>query len=126
MDTPPTPANLPHWASDELPLLTETIGEPAIPLLSERLPDTPESPAPAAAPASPPPAGVAEAAPAPPRPSGAAPRASEPLAQIERELHAAAQLIMQEVIDDYMLQIEAELHRRLEEHLSKILRAGRR
>ena len=117
MDTPPTPANLPHWASDELPLLTETIGEPAIPLLSERLPDTPESP---------PPAGVAEAAPAPPRPSGAAPRASEPLAQIERELHAAAQLIMQEVIDDYMLQIEAELHRRLEEHLSKILRAGRR
>ena len=48
MDTPPTPTNLPHWASDELPLLTETIGEPAIPLLSERLPDTPESPAPAA------------------------------------------------------------------------------
>lgn len=131
MDTPPTPANLPHWASDELPLLTETIGEPAIPLLSERLPDTPESPAPAAAPANPPPAGVADAAAArddtpASRPAGAAPRASEPLAQIERELHAAAQLIMQEVIDDYMLQIEAELHRRLEEHLSKILRAGRR
>ncbi|MNF02554.1 hypothetical protein D3C80_2017140 [compost metagenome] len=49
-----------------------------------------------------------------------------PMAQIERELHAAAELIMQEVIDDYMLQIEAELHRRLEDHLASLLRAGRR
>lgn len=120
MDTPQPPANLPHWASDELPLLTETVGETNLPLLSERLPETPEAPPaidappPAAVPASVSRSALAEA------------RGREPLAQIERELHAAAQLIMQEVIDDYMLQIEAELHRRLEEHLSKILRAGRR
>ncbi|HYQ39081.1 MAG TPA: DNA polymerase III subunit chi [Pseudomonas sp.] len=126
MDTPPQPANLPDWANDELPLLTETVGEPVIPLLSERLPDTPAQPA-ATAPASPPPVPAAPvASAAPPSPPLGTPRASEPLAQIERELHAAAQLIMQEVIDDYMLQIEAELHRRLEDHLAKILRAGRR
>lgn len=111
MDTPPKPSHLPEWASDELPLLTETVGEPAIPLLSDPLPEAP-------------PAGR-EPPPATLRPAGDALR-HEPLAQIERELHAAAQLIMQEVIDDYMLKIEAELHRRLEEHLASILRAGRR
>lgn len=123
MDTPPIPpqpARLPDWANDELPLLTETVGEPVIPLLSEReaAPLPPER-----APASPPP--TMRAAMPTPKPAGTAP-AAEPLAQIERELHAAAQLIMQEVIDDYMLQIEAELHRRLEDHLAGLLRAGRR
>ena len=122
MDTPPNPphpSHLPEWASDELPLLTETVGEPAIPLLSERAPEAPVLAE--RAPSSPPPRPVA-----PSRAAASPAAASEPLAQIERELHAAAQLIMQEVIDDYMLQIEAELHRRLEEHLAKILRAGRR
>lgn len=127
MDTPPLPpqpANLPDWANDELPLLTETVGEPGIPLLSEVVPATPR-PA-ASEPTSPPPYPPAPAMPTPTAASLAATAAAEPLAQIERELHAAAQLIMQEVIDDYMLQIEAELHRRLEEHLAKVLRAGRR
>ncbi|MCQ4346173.1 DNA polymerase III subunit chi [Pseudomonas stutzeri] len=130
MDTPPKPSHLPEWASDELPLLTETVGEPPIPLLREPLlrepplrePPLREPQAPLPPPdgrETPPPAAVA------PRPSAPPPR-GEPLAQIERELHAAAQLIMQEVIDDYMLKIEAELHRRLEDHLASILRAGRR
>lgn len=136
MDTPPLPphpANLPDWASDELPLLTETVGEPAIPLLREPLlrEQLLSEPAdavpllseqvPASPPAKPP------ATPAAPAASAAsASDAAMPLAQIERELHAAAELIMQEVIDDYMLQIEAELHRRLEDHLASLLRAGRR
>ena len=121
MDTPPIPPKTAAWPdliNDELPLLTETVGEPVIPVLSEPLAAVPllservvASSPPPAAPASPPPA--------------AAP-AEEPMAQIERELQAAARLIMQEVIDDYMLQIEAELHRRLEDHLARILRAGRR
>lgn len=160
MDTPPLPphpANLPEWASDELPLLTETVGEPAIPVLQEPLrqeprtrelplrepqlqqPTSRESPLRAGhateTPASreplraerstttvPP---AAQTAPPASRPAAASEPAM-PMAQIELELHAAAQLIMQEVIDDYMLQIEAELHRRLEDHLAKILRAGRR
>lgn len=124
MDTPPQPANLPDWANDELPLLTETVGEPAIPLLSEVVPGA--QPPTGAMPATPPPPLAPSPAATSVRPAATEPRASEPLAQIERELHAAAQLIMQEVIDDYMLQIEAELHRRLEDHLAKVLRAGRR
>lgn len=138
MDTPPLPphpANLPDWASDELPLLTETVGEPAIPLLREPLLREPllSEPAdavpllseqvPASPPAKPP---ATPAAPAASAASASASDAAMPLAQIERELHAAAELIMQEVIDDYMLQIEAELHRRLEDHLASLLRAGRR
>lgn len=107
MDTPPKPAAWPDLINDELPLLTETVGEPAIPLLSEQVASEP--PPAVASPVSPPPA-----------------RQPEPMAQIERELQAAARLIMQEVIDDYMLQIEAELHRRLEDHLASLLRAGRR
>lgn len=132
MDTPPKPTHLPDWASDELPLLTETVDEPAIPLLSDPLPEAPllrepalREPQLAESPESLPPAAGREQPLPTLRPAGDALR-HEPLAQIERELHAAAQLIMQEVIDDYMLQIEAELHRRLEEHLASILRAGRR
>ena len=132
MDTPPLPphpAHLPDWASDELPLLTETVGEPAIPLLSEPADGVPllseQLPArpPAIPPATPTPTASAASRAVP---ADSASDATMPLAQIERELHAAAELIMQEVIDDYMLQIEAELHRRLEEHLAKVLRAGRR
>lgn len=125
MDTPPIPPKPAAWPdliNDELPLLTETVGEPAIPVLSEQVAALPLL-SERVVPSSPPPAPPV-AAPASP-PSAAAP-ADEPMAQIERELQAAARLIMQEVIDDYMLQIEAELHRRLEDHLAKILRAGRR
>lgn len=128
MDIPPKPAAWPDLINDELPLLTETVGEPVIPLLREPLlsEQVAAEPPPEAAPVSPPPARQPETAfAAPPAAASSAPPA-EPMAQIERELQAAARLIMQEVIDDYMLQIEAELHRRLEDHLSKILRAGRR
>lgn len=52
--------------------------------------------------------------------------AAEPLARIERELQAAAQQIVREVVADYLPQIERELHRRLEEQLGRLLRAGRR
>ena len=51
---------------------------------------------------------------------------AEPLARIERELQAAAQQIVREVVADYLPQIERELHRRLEEQLGRLLRAGRR
>ena len=124
MDIPPKPAAWPDLVNDELPLLTETVGEPAIPVLSERIAATPPAETPPAAPTTPRPAPLM-----PPLVSRPAPPLDEeamPMAQIERELQAAARLIMQEVIDDYMLQIEAELHRRLEDHLARILRAGRR
>ncbi|MNF58889.1 hypothetical protein D3C84_404640 [compost metagenome] len=120
---PPHPAHLPDWANDELPLLTETVGEPLIPLLSEPADAVPllSEQVPASSPPVTPPPAVSRAVPA-----DSASANAMPMAQIERELHAAAELIMQEVIDDYMLQIEAELHRRLEDHLASLLRAGRR
>ena len=126
---PPHPAHLPDWANDELPLLTETIGEPVIPLLREPLLSEPADAVPLLSEQVPASLPVTPPVTPPPAVSRAVPADSTsamPMAQIERELHAAAQLIMQEVIDDYMLQIEAELHRRLEDHLASLLRAGRR
>lgn len=43
------------------------------------------------------------------------------LLRLDGELRAAAQLILQDVIDDFVPQIEAELKRRLEARLSRLL-----
>lgn len=43
------------------------------------------------------------------------------LTRLDLELRAAAQLILQDVIDDYVPQIEAELKRRLEARLPRLL-----
>lgn len=76
------------------PLLTETLGADDIPLLSEivTLEEDEEEPRPA---------------PPPPR--------------LEQALHTEAQLILQEVVDDFLPQIEAELKRRLEVRLERLL-----
>ncbi|MDF3935043.1 DNA polymerase III subunit chi [Pseudomonas citronellolis] len=42
-------------------------------------------------------------------------------ARLDSELRAAAQLILQDVIDDFVPQIEAELQRRLEARLQRLL-----
>ncbi len=44
---------------------------------------------------------------------------------IDHELRTAANLILQEVIDDFVPQIEAELKRRLESRLDRLTRAPR-
>jgi len=41
--------------------------------------------------------------------------------RLDSELRAAAQLILQDVIDDFVPQIEAELQRRLEARLQRLL-----
>jgi hypothetical protein len=41
--------------------------------------------------------------------------------KVKREMHAAAQLILQDVVDDFVPQIEAELKRRLEARLHRLL-----
>lgn len=43
------------------------------------------------------------------------------LNRLDTELRAAAQLILQDVIDDFVPQIEAELKHRLDAHLSRLL-----
>jgi len=44
---------------------------------------------------------------------------------LDLELRNAAQLILQEVVDDFMPQIEAELMRRLESRAEQLIRARR-
>lgn len=45
--------------------------------------------------------------------------------QLDAELRAAAQLILQDVIDDFVPQIEAELRRRLEARLDRLSKPGK-
>ena len=127
----------------EPPLLTESVDTSAIPLLcdivppSELVPPRPSlaaaphnrpdpapSVAPVSAPATPPPT------PATPSPTASAINASlqqrlHPgaleLQRVDRELRAAAQLLLQDVIDDFVPQIEAELKRRLDVRLDLLL-----
>jgi len=90
----------------EPPLLTESFEPDNIPLLSDVVTPAPQAPA-AAQP-------VAPSAPE------VSPAASE-LNRLDLELRAAAQLILQDVIDDFAPQIEAELHRRLEARMQRLL-----
>lgn len=125
----------------EPPLLTESVDTSAIPLLCDIVPpselvpprpslaaalqnrpDPASSVAPVSAPATP--------APATPSPTASAINASlqqrlHPgaleLQRVDRELRAAAQLLLQDVIDDFVPQIEAELKRRLDVRLDLLL-----
>ncbi|MCO7555499.1 DNA polymerase III subunit chi [Metapseudomonas otitidis] len=142
-------ALLDEHTSSEPPLLTESVDPASIPLLSEIVEPPPFSlsPAPApqatqpAAPAAPrpapapTPAPVKAAAPVPPvAPAPTAPSTAQPsvragveaatqtqLDRLDGELRAAAQLILQDVIDDFVPQIEAELKRRLNARLARLL-----
>lgn len=88
----------------EPPLLSGSIDPRNIPLLSDIVvpafaasPLQPIPPLPAARPSS----------------TAAKPNALE-LSRLESEMRMAAQLMLQDVIDDFVPQIEAELHRRLQ------------
>lgn len=126
----------------EPPLLTESVDTSAIPLLcdivppSELVPPRPSlaaalhnrpDPAPSVVPVSAP---APAPAPATPSPTASAINASlqqrlHPgaleLQRVDRELRAAAQLLLQDVIDDFVPQIEAELKRRLDVRLDLLL-----
>ena len=106
------------------PLLTETVlSDTQIPMLSdmvERSPQPTATPAPAAPAAPPAPPSVA-AAPTPAKP--AAPNV-DTLLHLDTELRSAAQLIMQDVINDFAPHIETEIKRRLEARLERIIAAS--
>ncbi|WP_090503570.1 DNA polymerase III subunit chi [Pseudomonas borbori] len=124
MDTPKPPQKPTHLLADlesirqllgeenlDPPLLTDSIDPDSIPLLSDIV--TPSPP-------------LAESVP----PAQATPlhssirqtlnRDSE-LQRLDNELRAAAELILQDVIDDFVPQIEAELRRRLQARLTRLL-----
>lgn len=93
------------------PLLTDTVEEgdqEQIPMLF----DTVSEPAPIVEPAPPKPA--AEATPS-------TSKNTDALLYLDTELRAAAQLIMQDVIDDFAPHIETEIKRRLSARLERLL-----
>jgi len=129
MDTPKPPQKPTHLLDDlesirellgdenlDPPLLTDSIDPDTIPLLSDIV--TPP-PAPSYAP-------TTEPVPAPQATSlrssiqQTLTRDSE-LNRLDNELRAAAELILQDVIDDFVPQIEAELKRRLQARLTRLL-----
>ena len=72
----------------------------------------------------PPAAGAAPARPAAPATPSIGAAVQQSLltsGKLDAELRAAAQLILQDVIDDFVPQIEAELKRRLDARLSRLL-----
>ena len=96
----------------EPPLLTDSIDPLSIPLLSEIVaPAFPAQPLQPIAPVTPPISA--------PRPT--VHRQVHELHQLDGELRAAAQLLLQDVIDDFVPQIEAELKRRLQDRLERLL-----
>ncbi len=101
------------------PLLTDSVDPQSIPLLSDIV--------------TPPPArssSLAEQITATISPRSASSPSVHPAARelnrLEGELRAAAQLLLQDVIDDFVPQIEAELQRRLESRLDLLLAQRKR
>ena len=95
------------------PLLTEPAeGEPQIPLLFDMVGGKPAVPEPVA------PAPVAQPATATEKTPDAL------LLHLDNELRAAAQLIMQDVIDDFAPHIETEIKRRLDARMERLIAAA--
>ncbi|MGC6370655.1 DNA polymerase III subunit chi [Pseudomonas sp. K2I15] len=103
---------------DELqpPLLTDTVnGDVQIPLLFDMVGGKPVAPQPVETP-------VVQAAPAAAVAVPAAEKAPDALLlHLDNELRAAAQLIMQDVIDDFAPHIETEIKRRLDARMERLL-----
>ncbi|WP_207847415.1 MULTISPECIES: DNA polymerase III subunit chi [unclassified Pseudomonas] len=93
------------------PLLTDTVDEgeqEQIPMLFEAVDATPPAIEPPAAPTPAPVAAPVDKGP-------------DALLHLDRELRAAAQLIMQDVIDDFAPHIETEIKRRLDARMERLL-----
>ena len=99
------------------PLLTEQLNADDIPLLSDIV--TPPQPAISAAQPAPQ-AGIASEDELRKTVQHAIGRDNE-INRLDSELRAAAQLLLQDVIDDFVPQIEAELKRRLQARLNRLL-----
>ncbi|MDU9409531.1 DNA polymerase III subunit chi [Pseudomonas sp. zfem001] len=109
----------------EPPLLIDSLDPDSIPVLSDIVSAPPGPPPPFHATPTPKPTPASQPAPAPsPQRERIEPRlhdSARDLQHLNGELRAAAQLILQDVIDDFVPQIEAELKRRLEARLPRLL-----
>ena len=135
MDTPNPLKNPAHLLDDlesirqllgddnlQPPLLTDTVEsvseEGQIPMLFDQV----GSHASAAAVEEPAPlAPVVQAPPPPPAAPTTAQQAADVMLHLDGELRAAAQLIMQDVIDDFAPHIETEIKRRLDARMERLL-----
>jgi len=97
------------------PLLTDVASDVQIPLLFDMVGGKPVAPEPVETPVAPAPQAPAVAVPA----AEKAPAAL--LLHLDNELRAAAQLIMQDVIDDFAPHIETEIKRRLDARMERLL-----
>jgi hypothetical protein len=98
------------------PLLTDAVnGDVQIPLLFDMIGGKPVAPQPVETP-------VVQAVPAAAVAVPAAEKAPDALLlHLDNELRAAAQLIMQDVIDDFAPHIETEIKRRLDARMERLL-----
>ncbi len=96
------------------PVLMDSLDPDSIPLLSDIVTPPPRPQPTPAAPAKPAATGTREAV------AHSVSHSGE-LHRLDSELRAAAQLILQDVIDDFVPQIEAELKRRLNARLTRLL-----
>lgn len=101
----------------EPPLLIDSLDPDSIPVLSDIVSAPPGPPPPLNTPAPAADTSATLRAGLEPRLQGSA----RDLQRLDGELRAAAQLILQDVIDDFVPQIEAELRRRLEARLPRLL-----
>ncbi len=95
------------------PLLTDTVDDgeqEQIPMLFDSVGNVPSA-------AEPPPAPVAQ-------PAASVDKGPDALLHLDNELRAAAQLIMQDVIDDFAPHIETEIKRRLDARMEWLLAAA--
>lgn len=99
---------------NEPPLLVDSLDPDSIPLLSEIVTPPPSALPPAPKPLPPQ---------VPPLRDTLSQRlnSDSELNRLDNELRAAAELILQDVIDDFVPQIEAELKKRLQARLSRLL-----
>jgi len=124
MDTP-KPLQKPAHLLDDLESIRQLLGDDNLqpPLLTDTVEDGEQEQIPMlfeAVDATPP---TLEPPPAPPPAPAAAPADKGPdaLLHLDSELRAAAQLIMQDVIDDFAPHIETEIKRRLEARMERLL-----
>jgi hypothetical protein len=97
------------------PLLTDAVaGDVQIPLLFDMVGGKPVAPEPVETP-------VAQAASAPVAEPATEKAPDALLLHLDNELRAAAQLIMQDVIDDFAPHIETEIKRRLDARMERLI-----
>ncbi|WP_202370097.1 DNA polymerase III subunit chi [Pseudomonas sp. MWU318] len=124
MDTP-KPLQKPAHLLDDLESIRQLLGDDNLqpPLLTDTVEDGEQEQIPMlfeAVDATPP---TVEPPPAPAPAPAAAPvdKGPDALLHLDSELRAAAQLIMQDVIDDFAPHIETEIKRRLEARMERLL-----